>query len=85
MFVLVESADKNNQSVGENTVALKDVIARVKAKQEAKFQQRQADKAAAKKPEQDQPQGDGNVFEEDEINAMERAIDRNVKQSAKKV
>lgn len=58
-------------------MAMSDVIARVKAKQEEKYQQRQADKAQ-KKLDERPTQGDGNVFSEDEMDAMERASDRRI-------
>ena len=53
-------------------MALKDVIARVQAKQEAKYQERQKAKAATV-VETQAPQNEGNPFSADEVAEMERA------------
>lgn len=54
-------------------MALKDVIERVKAKQQAKHQSREQARAA-KAITKDAPAG-GNAFSEEEIDAMESARD----------
>ena len=58
----------------------KEVIARVKAKRQERYEQQQADraaKAARRKP----ATGDGNVFTDDDIDVMERANERRVADS----
>ena len=57
-------------------MAMKDVIDRVHAKRLEQRKQRDADREAKKAVERMQRQGDGDVFSNEEIDAMERAIDR---------
>lgn len=61
-------------------MAMKDVIDRVHAKRLEQRQQRDAERAAAKAEQsRSRRQGDGDVFSNEEIDAMERAIDRAAK------
>lgn len=56
-------------------MALKDVIARVKAKQEEKHLQRQQARVAKVTRKQTPPPEGGNAFSDEEIDAMESARD----------
>lgn len=52
----------------------KEVIAKIKAKHQARYEAKQAARAA--KAVRRTPTGDGNVFTDEEIDVMERANER---------